>query len=140
MRGNPPPRGPDDWFPYRDRIQFETANLFFRQIQLSASEIDSIMQLWFATATDGSPSPAPFQNHWDMYNTIDQTPLGDIPWSSFTLQYSREKPTDDVPQWMSKTFQVCYHNPCAVIHDILGHPGFKDDMDYAPYCKYDGKT
>jgi hypothetical protein len=41
-----------------------------------------------------------------MYKTIDETPLGDIPWGSFTLQYNGEKPTDDVPQWMDVTFSA----------------------------------
>ena len=111
----------------------------FRQIQLSASHIDAIMQLWSITA-EGSPSLAPFQNHRDLYQTIDATPLGDIPWSSFTLQYDGERPTDDVPQWMTAPYQVCYRDPRMVIHDMLGHPGFKDHMDYVPYREYDPKT
>jgi hypothetical protein len=98
------------------------------------------MQLWSVT-TDGSPSPAPFQNHREMYNTIDATPLGDIPWSSFTVQYDRERPTDsdDVPQWMTAPFQVCYRDPHAVVHKMLGNPGFKDHMDYVPYREFDVK-
>jgi hypothetical protein len=98
-----------------------------------------ILQLWSIGDDDG-PSLPPFQNHKDMYKTIDETPLGDIPWGSFTLQYNSEKPTDDVPQWMDATFEICYCDPCAVIHGMLGHPGFKDNMDYVPYRKNDRKT
>jgi hypothetical protein len=115
------------------------ADLFYRKIQLSASQIDAIMQLWSVTG-DGSPSSAPFQNHKDLYDTIDRTPLGDIPWSSFTLQYNGERPADDVPQWMSATFEICYRDPRKVIHDMLGHPGFKDNMDYIPYREYHPQT
>lgn len=98
------------------------------------------MHLWAVTHA-GSPSPSPFQNHRDLYKTIDQTPLGDILWSSFTLQYNGEKPADDeVPAWMNASFQICYRDPRAVVHDMLGHPDFKDDMDYIPYRKYDPKT
>ncbi len=75
-----------------------------------------------------------------MYKTIDQTPHGDIPWSSFTLQYNGEKPTDDIPTWMTETYQICYRDPRAVIHGMLAHPGFKDQMDYVPYREYDPKT
>jgi len=75
-----------------------------------------------------------------MYKMIDETPLGDIPWSSFTLQYNGEKLTDNVPHWMDVTFQICYHDPRMVIHDMLGHPGFKDNMDYILYREYDPKT
>jgi hypothetical protein len=138
--GEPPVREPDDWYPYSDRIHFETADLFYRRIQLSASHIDSILQLWSATVDD-SPTPSPFENHKDLYKTIDQTPLGDIPWSSFTLKYNGVRPTEgDIPQWMDATFQICYRDPRAVIHSMLGHPGFKDHMDYVPYRKFDAKT
>jgi hypothetical protein len=115
------------------------ADLFYRQIQLSVSQIDAIMQLWSVTA-DGSPSSAPFQNHKDLYDTIDRTLLGDIPWSSFTLQYNGERPADDVPQWMSATFEICYCDLCKVIHDMLGHPSFKDNMDYILYREYHPQT
>ncbi|KAH9061851.1 hypothetical protein EDB83DRAFT_2315615 [Lactarius deliciosus] len=133
------PNQPDDWYLYTDRVQFETADLFFRQIQLSASQIDTILCLWSATLV-GSVSSPPFQNHRDMYKTIDQTLHGDIAWSSFTLKYNGEMPTDDIPTWMTTTYQICYRDPRVVIHGMLTHPGFKDHMDYVPYHKYDPKT
>lgn len=133
--GHPSPRQADDWYPYRDHTQFETADIFFHQIQLSTSEIDSIMQLWSATVDD-SPTPSPFKNHCDMYKTINQTSLGDIPWSSFTLQYDGEKPTDNILEWMNATYQICY----CYLHGMLSNPEFKDHLDYVPYCKYDPKT
>ncbi|KAF8257621.1 hypothetical protein EI94DRAFT_1774396 [Lactarius quietus] len=125
LHGHPSPQQPDNWYPYNDRVQ----------LKLSASQIDAILQLWSITVDD-SPSPTPFKNHKDMYQTIDQTPLGDIPWNSFSLKYNGEKLADDVPQWMDASFEICYRDPCAVIHNMLGHPGFKDDMDYVPYCEY----
>ncbi|KAN0133618.1 hypothetical protein V8E53_008565 [Lactarius tabidus] len=131
----PPVREPDDWYPYSDRIHFETADLFYHQIQLSASHIDPILQLWSATVND-SPTPLPFEKHKDLYKTIDQTLLGDIPWSSFTLKYNGVRPTEgDIPQWMDATFQICYRDPRVVIHSMLGHPGFKDHMDYDEIAK-----
>ncbi|KAH9071088.1 hypothetical protein EDB83DRAFT_2221410 [Lactarius deliciosus] len=133
------PNQPDDWYPYTDHVQFETADLFFRQIQLSASQIDTILRLWSATLV-GSVSSPPFQNHRDMYKTIDQTLHGDIAWSSFTLKYNGEMPTDDIPTWMTATYQICYRDPRVVIHGMLAHPGFKDHMDYVPYREYDPKT
>ncbi|KAI9436926.1 hypothetical protein H4582DRAFT_2077977 [Lactarius indigo] len=133
------PIQPDDWYPYTDRVQFETADLFFHQIQLSASQIDTILRLWSATLV-GSVSSPPFHNHRDMYKTIDQTPHGDIPWSSFTLKYNGEIPADDIPTWMTATYQICYRDPRVVIHGMLAHPGFKDHMDYVPYREYDPKT
>jgi hypothetical protein len=106
---------------------------------MSASQIDAIMHLWSVSLT-GSASLPPFQNHKEMYKTIDHTLQGDIPWSSFSLQYNGKKPPDNVPLWMDTTYEVCYHNPCTVVHEILAHPKFKDHMDYKPYCKYNHKT
>ncbi|KAF8264899.1 hypothetical protein EI94DRAFT_1805131 [Lactarius quietus] len=138
--GKPQVRDPDDWYLYTDHIQFETADLFYHQMELSASHIDSILQLWSATV-NGSPTPSPFDNHKHLYKTIDRTPLRDIPWSSFKLQYNGERPTKgDIPQWVDATFQISYCDPCAVIHSMLGNPGFKDHMDYVPYRKFNAKT
>ncbi|KAF8267273.1 hypothetical protein EI94DRAFT_1581882, partial [Lactarius quietus] len=133
-------RDPDDWYLYTDHIQFETADLFYHQMELSASHIDSILQLWSATV-DGSPTPSPFDNHKHLYKTIDQTPLRDIPWSSFKLLYNGERPTEgNIPQWMDATFQISYCNPRAVIHSMLGNPGLKNHMDYVLYHKFNMKT
>ncbi len=75
-----------------------------------------------------------------MYNTIDCTTFGDIPWSSFSLQYNSEKPTDSVLAWMDTSYEICYRDPRAVIHRMLANPDFKDYTDYVPYCEYDPKT
>lgn len=141
LNGLPSPQQPDDWLPYQDRVQFEMADLFYCEIQLSASQIDLILCLWSTSGVHtGTPSPSSFQNHKDLYQTIDCTPLGDIPWSSFSLQYNGEKPMDDVPQWMDASYQVSYRDPHAVIHSMLGDPSFKDNMDYVPYCEYHTST
>ncbi|KAF8262450.1 hypothetical protein EI94DRAFT_1773183 [Lactarius quietus] len=133
-------RDPDDWYPYTDCIQFETVDLFYHRMELSTSHIDSILQLWSATV-DSSPTPLSFDNHKHLFKTIDQTPLRDIPWSSFELQYNGEKLNKgDIPQWLDATFRISYCDPGAVIHGMLGNPGFKDHMDYVPYRKFDVKT
>jgi hypothetical protein len=129
----------DDWSLFTDRVQFETADLFYRQMQLSASQIDNIMNLWSATHI-GTQRTLPFKNHKDLYNAIDRIPLGDMPWKSFSLQYDGEKPADDVLSWMNKAYQICYCDPRMVIHGMLAQPDFKDNMDYVPYCKYNSKT
>lgn len=106
---------------------------------MSASQIDAILHLW-SVSLAGSGTLPPFQNHKEMYKTIDRTLHGDIPWSSFSLRYDGEKPPDDVPSWMDATYEICYRDPRAVVHEILAHPKFKDDMDYKPYRKYNRKS
>ena len=117
------------------------ADLFYCEIQLSAYQINSILRLWSTSGVrTGTPSTAPFQNHKELYQTIDRTPLGDIPWSSFSLRYDGERPMDDVPQWMDVLYQVSYHDPQAIIQSMLANPSLKDNMDYVPYREYDASN
>ncbi|KAF8479865.1 hypothetical protein JB92DRAFT_2837755 [Gautieria morchelliformis] len=46
-----------------------------------------------------------------MYDTIDSTPLGDISWESFSLQYNGEIPADNVPSWMEADYDVWFRDP-----------------------------
>jgi hypothetical protein len=45
----PPPHPPDissdDWTPYNDRLEFEFANFIFRRNQMSAGDIDILLDL-----------------------------------------------------------------------------------------------
>ena len=69
-----------------------------------------LMDLWHASfiqygITDGG---APFLNHNDLYNTIDSTPLGDVPWQSFSMSYNGQLPEDNILSWMMDTFSVWF--------------------------------
>ena len=81
--GTPSPhesdRGQGDWTPYSDRVQFQTADFLFCWNQMSAGDINIIAGLWSASLAPHHDSP-PFESAKELYNTIDLTPLGDIPW------------------------------------------------------------
>ncbi|KAG2337208.1 hypothetical protein BDR05DRAFT_978582 [Suillus weaverae] len=79
----------------------------------------------------------PFANHVDMYNVIDSTPLGDIPWQSFTSEYNGTLPEDDVPPWMTSEYDVWFRDPRLLMQNILSNPDFKDEFDYALLQEYD---
>ena len=79
----PSDRGPADWTPYTDRVEFEVADFLYRRNQMSGGDIDFIFDLWAASLASHGDTP-PFANHIDMYNAIDSTPLGDVPWQSFS--------------------------------------------------------
>lgn len=66
--------GPEDWTPYNNHTEFETANFIYHQNQMSAGDIDTLTALWAATFVPHGTNP-PFTNHTDLYNTIDFTPL-----------------------------------------------------------------
>ena len=47
------------------------------------------------------------QTTWIFFNTIDSTPLGDVSWQIFSLNYNGEVP-DDAPSWMSLSYDVMF--------------------------------
>ena len=85
---------------------------------MSAGDIDFILQLWAAFLTAHHESP-PFSNHTEMYSAIDSTPLGDVPWESFSLEYD-----------------VWFQDPLGLVHKILSNPDFRDEIDYALVQEY----
>ncbi|KAG2740823.1 hypothetical protein P692DRAFT_201842419 [Suillus brevipes Sb2] len=137
----PPPRpsdsGSDDWTPYNDRVEFEVADFLYRRNQMSAGDIDFVFNLWAASLAAHGDTP-PFTNHTDMYDTINSTPLGDVPWQSFSLQYNGILPDDldDIPSWMKSEYDVWFRDPRLLVHNIISNPDFKDEFDYAPLQEY----
>ena len=84
----PPPhnsdKGPNDWTPYHSHLQFEVADFLFHQNQMSIADINSLLSLWTTSLAIHSDKP-PFLKAAHVYNTIDSTSLGDIPWESFSI-------------------------------------------------------
>ena len=85
----PPPRrtgsNANDWMPYRNRGEFETAQFLFCKAKMSARNIDTLLDLWAATLFKHDTPP--FANHGDLFDMIDSTPLGDVPWQTFSINY-----------------------------------------------------
>jgi hypothetical protein len=103
---------------------------------MSASDIDTLLNLWGASAVSHRES-APFQNHKHMYDAIDATPLGDVPWKSFSLQYNGNRPDGEVPSWMNASYDVWFRDPRELVHNIISNPDFKSGFDYVPYQEHD---
>jgi hypothetical protein len=96
------------------------------------------MQVWAASLRqDGDP---PFANKEDLYNTIDMTLLGDIPWDSFTVSFNGELDGGEVPPWKVKSYDVWYRDPRAVLKGQLSNPDFAKEMDFAPKEVHDAVT
>ncbi|KAG1855607.1 hypothetical protein F4604DRAFT_1883237 [Suillus subluteus] len=134
----PPPHTdapPTDWTPYDNRVEFETVECLFTRNQMSARQIDTLLNLWAATLIKHNDAP-PFANHRDMYATIDATPLGDTPWKSFTLCYNGAKPEQDVPPWMNGQYDVWYRDPLEMTRGILANCDFDGGIEYSPYHDY----
>ncbi|KAH7905419.1 hypothetical protein BJ138DRAFT_1118492 [Hygrophoropsis aurantiaca] len=138
----PPPfstKDPNDWAPYRNRLEFELAEFLYSRNQMSGGNIDKLMDMWGVNLAPHNAEP-PFSNHKDLYKTIDATPLGDVPWKSFAIKYQGEKPSTNVPPWMDQSFEVWYRDPREVVRNMLANPDYNSEIDYAPYREFNKET
>ena len=92
---------------------------------MSVGNINILLDLWLTSLFKHGDQP-PFTSHWDLYDTIDVTPLGDVPWGNFSVHYNGIHPEGNVPSWMDTGHKVWYHNPRNLIHNISSAL-FKDD-------------
>lgn len=124
--------------PFSSRLQFETANFLYCQNEMSAGDINTLLNLWEASLTERG-GHAPFPNHRVLYNHIDAIPYGDIAWESFTVDHPLDIDDDELPPAWTETPQVVwYWNPLLVVERILANPDFKNELDYVPYHEYVG--
>jgi len=138
----PPPQHadntPDDWTPYQDRVKFEMAEFLYCKAEMSATNIDTLLDLWGATLYQSCGSP-PFSNHSDLYDTINSTLLGSVPWQNFFIVYQGMQPQGEgvvVPEWMTSSYEVWFHDPHVLIKNILANPDYNDHIDYAPIQEF----
>lgn len=126
-----------DWTPFNSEVQFKVADLVYRRAELSASNIDALLDLWAQSFEDVDPPQcSPFENHEDLYATIDSSTLGDIPWQCLVTQIP-----DDInehsPNWMRTQYEVWYRDPEAVVSAMLSNPDFDGQFDLCPYIDLD---
>ncbi|KAG1808945.1 uncharacterized protein BJ212DRAFT_1448903 [Suillus subaureus] len=130
--GTPPPpaepRSCNDWTPFRNHVEFETAEFLYIQNQMPANQADCLLNLWATTLLKHGNSP-PFADHCNLYATIDSIPLGGVKWQGFSCTYSDEKPDGNYPPWMDGSYD-------EVVCKILANPTYSDEMDYQSYHKY----
>jgi hypothetical protein len=132
-----PPQHSDNWTPYKHRIAFELADFLYRREQMSAGNADILLELWAASLASHNESP-PFSDHQDLYNTIDATPIGGVPWQSATLSY--DGPCHDRPLlWMESEYTIWFRDPHLLFRNLLENPEFAGSFDYTPYQQYDNK-
>ncbi|KAJ8473947.1 hypothetical protein ONZ51_g7542 [Trametes cubensis] len=131
------PAADSDWTPYSNRLQFETAELLYANEQMSAANIDRLLELWEASLLPHD-QPPPFKNHVDLYRTINTTALRDVRWQCFTVRYPRrDVPQRDPPPWMLDEHEVWYRDVRAIVKQMLSNPDFKGKIAYAPYREFD---
>jgi len=136
----PPPREtpqPGDWTPFDSKVQFELADLLYRRAEVSASNIDALLEIWAQSVHDFDASP-PFKNHVDMHATIDSSVLGDVPWQCMVTQVPDDV-NERTPIWMRNSYEVWYCDPEIVVSNMLSNPDFNGQFDLCPYVDLDAK-
>ncbi|KIK20225.1 hypothetical protein PISMIDRAFT_106273, partial [Pisolithus microcarpus 441] len=140
---SPPPlhaeKAPDDWTPFCSWLEFELADFLFTHAKMPARKIDMLLNIW-AVSLIGLGGQPLYTNHTDLYHVIDSTHTGDIKWDSFTIWYTGEEQQSVPAPWMFDSYEVWYHDPHEVIHNILASPEFTDKLDYVPYWEYDASN
>ncbi|KAG2116424.1 uncharacterized protein F5147DRAFT_743077 [Suillus discolor] len=117
-----PPKSPHDWSPYRNDIEFATAEFSHRLIA----------RLNGRAAVKHNDHP-PFADHKDLHKVIDATQLGNVAWQCLSVQYTGEHPEHDAPPWMDREYEVWYRDPRIMVHNMLANPIYKGEIDYAPF-------
>ena len=126
----------DNWTPYNSQAKFELAELLYTCSQIPASEIDHLLNIWAATHVANGQDLL-FKDHKNMYATINMTPLGDVAWENFEVQYSGELPNGDIPSRMTANHTVWFCNCHALVQHILSNPDFRDNFECSPLQEHD---
>lgn len=107
---------------------------------MSAGDINFVTGLWAASLAPHNDSP-PFKNAKDMYDTIDSTPLGNIPWQSCTLNYNGSPPEHlgpdgESPPWTTADYDIWFRDPRLLVQELIANPEFKGQFDFTPFQEY----
>ncbi|KAG2115113.1 uncharacterized protein F5147DRAFT_649531 [Suillus discolor] len=120
----------DDWTPYKSRVEFELADYLFTENQTPMHSIDQLLNIWAASLIEGGSKTTLFPDHRALYKTIDDTPLGDIKWQSFSIL------EQGVTPWMTDSYDVWFHDPRNVVNNMLSNLDYTMEIDLQPYHEY----
>ncbi|KAG2104633.1 hypothetical protein BD769DRAFT_1630825 [Suillus cothurnatus] len=77
-----------------------------------------------------------FSDHRDLYKKIDNTPLGDVKWQSFSVKYTGAIPDEGALPWMEDSHDVWFRDPREVVRNMLANPDFATEMNLQPYREF----
>jgi hypothetical protein len=129
------------WSPYRDQLQFETAEFLYKS-ELSQASLKRLFDLW-NTSLHPYSDTAPFESLSDLLDTIDATNDGSIPWQSFDLSFkggneaTNSNDATSTPGWKTDTYNCYFRDPEELVKGILANRGLEDLFDVAAYQEFD---
>lgn len=124
-----------DWGAFENRLRFETADFLYRKNQMSQGDIDTLLKLWLASLAPHGEQ-APFLGHQDLLDVIDATETAEIPWQSFSVEYTGPEPEGPTPAWMEAEYEVWYRDAQDLVKEMIANPDFAEEFEYAPYHEY----
>jgi hypothetical protein len=134
----PPPRQETqlqgDWAPFNDKVQFELADFLFRGAELSASKVDTLLDLWTQSLYEFD-APGPMKDHRELHTLIDSSTLGDVPWQCMVTTFNKD--TRNASPWTQTAYEIWYRNPEIVVSNMLDNPDFDGQFDVRPYIDLD---
>ncbi|KAG2340592.1 hypothetical protein BDR05DRAFT_977286 [Suillus weaverae] len=105
----------------------------FKKCHMSTKKLDFLCDLMALLLVKHHDSP-PFTDHKDLYDIIDATQLGDVPWQCFSVKHTEECP-EVIPPWMDKEYDFWFRDPSMMAQKILANPTYKDEIDYDEISK-----
>ncbi|TFK17359.1 hypothetical protein FA15DRAFT_683552 [Coprinopsis marcescibilis] len=126
------------FFPFHDRISFDWAKHHFVEMQSSAPDINTGLDVWLAAVVNASQDPnatIPWSSARELYATIDKIQHGSAPFVSIPFKYAGPLP-DDPPTWMTEEYNLSVHDTQQVIRDQLASPEFALQFDPRPYRQF----
>ena len=134
LKGAPPPLWDHppltDFSPFQNRTVFELAYLLFCQEQMSAGNINDLLQIWASTLPCNQDPP--FDGKQDMYDTINRINEGDAPWQNFNVSFNSEIQEGDTTPWKHAKYDVWFCDPCIVLHNQLRNTDYANKLDFGP--------
>jgi hypothetical protein len=98
--------------------------------------IDHLLNIWAASLIQAGGKATMFPDHREVYKTIDNTPLGDVKWQSFSVKYTGEIPDEGAAPWMSDSHDVWFRDPRDVVCNMLANPDYATEIDLQPYREF----
>lgn len=119
-------------------LAFETAAFLCRRDEISAGNVNILLKLWESSLAVHEVH-APFRNHTELYDLIDEIPYGDIPWKQLAFRHPDAVEEGTKPGWMEEQHVVWCRDPMQALQELISNPDFKNEFDYILYHDYNSE-